>query len=178
MSGKDLTEEIAMADKNSFTPDEWTLLLQSPMIAGIAITAAEPSGLWGTLKESLAGGSALAKATIDPEANPLVKAVAAGFKSSEGRSAARDGLQAKLTGSTPAVMKTKCIEALRQVSALLDGKAPSDASGFKDWLRQMRQDTAEAASEGGFFGVGGVRVSDAEKATLTEISAALGMASI
>src|SRR3954471_23143802 len=24
------TEEIAMADKNSFTPDEWTLLLESP----------------------------------------------------------------------------------------------------------------------------------------------------
>src|SRR5262249_2446740 len=127
---------------------------------------------------SLAGGSALAKATIDPEANPLVKAVAAGFKSSEGRSAARDGLQAKLTGSTPAVMKTKCIEARRRVSAPLDRNAPTDASGFKDWLPQISQPAAEAASEGGFFGVGGGRVSDAEKATLTEISAALGMASI
>ena len=35
--------------------------------------------------------------------------------------------------------------------------------------------TAEAASEGGgLFGIGGVQVSDAEKATLTEISNALG----
>ena len=40
-----------MADKTSFTKDEWTLLLESPMIAGMAITAAEPSGLWGLLKE-------------------------------------------------------------------------------------------------------------------------------
>ena len=45
-----------MADKTSFTKDEWTLLLESPMIAGMAITAAEPSGLWGLLKGSFAGG--------------------------------------------------------------------------------------------------------------------------
>jgi hypothetical protein len=39
-----------MADKTSFTKDEWTLLLKSPTLAGMAITAAEPSGLWGLLK--------------------------------------------------------------------------------------------------------------------------------
>jgi hypothetical protein len=36
---------------------------------------------------------------------------------------------------------------------------------------------AEAAKEGGFLGIGGVPVSDAEKATLTEISGALKLAS-
>jgi hypothetical protein len=35
-----------MADKSSFTPDEWKLLLESVMMASIAITAAEPHGLW------------------------------------------------------------------------------------------------------------------------------------
>jgi hypothetical protein len=43
-----------MADKSNFTKEEWALLLQSPMIAGMAITAADPSGLWGLLKESFA----------------------------------------------------------------------------------------------------------------------------
>ena len=43
-----------MADKTSFTKDEWALLLRSPMNAGMAITAAEPSGLFGLLKESFA----------------------------------------------------------------------------------------------------------------------------
>jgi len=165
-----------MADKNSFTREEWTLMLESPMIAGMAITVAEPSGLWGTLKESLAGGGALAQATMDPGANTLVKAVATDFTSSEGRSAARDGLKAKLSGSKPAAMKAKCIDALHQVAALLDAKAPADASPFKDWLRQISQHTAEAASEGGLLGFGGVQVSDAEKATLAEISTALGLA--
>ena len=51
-----------MADKTNFTKEEWTLLLESPMIAGMAVTAADPSGLWGLLKESFAGGSALAQA--------------------------------------------------------------------------------------------------------------------
>jgi hypothetical protein len=55
-----------MADKSSFTPDEWKLLLESVMMASIAITAAEPHGLWGLLQESFAGGAELAKAKMDP----------------------------------------------------------------------------------------------------------------
>jgi hypothetical protein len=36
-----------MPDKSNFTPDEWKLLLESVMTAGIAISAAEPSGVSG-----------------------------------------------------------------------------------------------------------------------------------
>jgi len=46
VSVRELAEE-AMADKTNFTKEEWTLLLESPMIAGRAVTAADPSGLWG-----------------------------------------------------------------------------------------------------------------------------------
>ena len=51
--------------------------------------------------------------------------------------------------------------------------APGDAAAFKNWLRQIGLSVAEAATEGGFLGIGGVAVSDAEKATLAEISSAL-----
>ena len=57
-----------MPDKSTFTPDEWKLLLESVMTAGIAISAAEPSGLWGLLKESFAEGSALDEGQIGPGA--------------------------------------------------------------------------------------------------------------
>jgi hypothetical protein len=165
-----------VADKTTFTREEWTLLLESPMMAGMAITAADPSGLWGLLKESFAGGSALAKVMADLGANPLVKALANDFSTSEAQSTARDGLKAKFANSQPADVKTKSIEALRQVSAVLAAKAPGDAAAFKSWLRQISQGTAEAASEGGgLLGIGGVQVSDAEKATLAEISAAFGI---
>ena len=55
-----------MADKSNFTPDEWKLLLESVMMAGIAVSAADPSGLWGLLKEGFASSSELVKAKMDP----------------------------------------------------------------------------------------------------------------
>jgi len=44
---------------------------------------------------------------------------------------------------------------------------------LKAWLRDISQRVAEASKEGSFLGVGGVQVSDAEKATLADISKAL-----
>ena len=38
----------------------------------------------------------------------------------------------------------------------------------------LRHKVAEASSEGGFLGIGGVQVSDAEKTTLGDIAKALG----
>jgi hypothetical protein len=82
-----------VADKSNFTPSEWKLLLESMMMASIAITAAEPHGLWGLLKESFASGTDLAKARMNPGSNALVKALVADFGTAQGRSVARDGLK-------------------------------------------------------------------------------------
>src|SRR5262245_42650221 len=167
---------VLMTDKSNFTPDEWKLLLESVTMAGIAITAAEPSGLWGLLKESFAEGGELVKAKMDPKTNPLIKAVVADFETTQGRSIARDGLKEQLAGSKPAEIKAKCIETLRKAGAVVDAKAPGDAAAFKGWLRQISQHVAEASNEGGFLGIGGVPMSEAEKATLSEIAAALRLA--
>jgi hypothetical protein len=125
--------------------------------------------------ERIVRGRRCADAAADPNANALVKAVVADFSTSEGRSAARDGLKAEFADGKPADIKTKSIESLRQVSSLLTAKAPGDAAAFKDWLRRISQSTAEAATEGGGLFGGGVQVSDAEKAILGEISSALGI---
>ena len=86
-------------------------------------------------------------------------------------------MKAKLAGSKPAEIKATCIATLQQAGTLLDAKAPGDAAAFKGWLRRISQHVAEAADEGGgFLGIGGVPVSEAEKATLTEISSALRLA--
>jgi hypothetical protein len=164
-----------MTDRSNFAPDEWKLLLESVM-AGIAVTAAEPSGLWGLLKESFAEGRELVTAKMDPKSNPLIKAVAADFGTAAGRSTARDDLRQKFSGAKPADIKAKCIETLREAGAIVDAKAPQDAGAFKAWLRQISQHVAEASTEGGFLGIGGIPVSEAEKATLTEISSALRLA--
>jgi hypothetical protein len=162
-----------MATKASFTAEEWRQLLQSPMLAGMAVTAADPSGLFGLVREGLAASRALAEAKTAPAANELIRAVVADFETPEGRDAARDGLKARFAGAKAADVKPKAITALREVSALLDAKAPEDAQAFKTWLEDLARRVADASKEGGFLGFGGVQVSDAEKATLAEISAAL-----
>ena len=86
-----------MTDKSNFTPEEWKPLLESVMMAGIAVTAAEPSGLWGMLKESMASSTALVQAKLDPRSGPLIKAVVADFETVQGQNTPRDGLREKLS---------------------------------------------------------------------------------
>ncbi len=165
-----------MANKQNFTADEWNKILESVALSGVAVTAADPSGLLGMFKESFASATALVSAKQDPGANELVKAVVADFESSEGRSNLRDSLKKTLAGANQADVAKRCLEALRQASVILDAKAPNDAAAFKTWLRAISSRVAEAASEGGFAGFGGAKVSDKEKATLSDISKALGLA--
>jgi hypothetical protein len=160
-----------MANKASFTSDEWKTLLEGVMMAGIAVTAADPSGLWGTLKESFSSARALAAGKTG--SSELVKALVADLETSEGRGIAREGLKEQLKGSKAAEIRNKSVDALRQVAGLLETKAPQDASAVKTWLLGISQSAAEASKEGGFLGFGGVQVSDAEKATLTDIKSAL-----
>lgn len=162
-----------MANKSDFTPDEWRLVMASPMLAGMAITLADPSGIFGTLKEGFTGANALLAARKDDQANAIVKAIVADFDTPEGRTAARDGIRADLTGKTAAELKVQALENLRKVSSIVGAKAPSDAPAFREWIKSVAVHAAEASSEGGFMGFGGVRVSDAEKATLAELDAAL-----
>jgi hypothetical protein len=104
-----------MATKTSFSAEEWGKLLASPMIAGMAITAADPSGIWGLLKEGMSGGWALLEARQNAQTNPLVKAVAEDFSTSEGRTAARSALQ---TGF-----------------ADIKGRRPGRTEGYSEYLR-------------------------------------------
>ena len=82
-----------MATKATFILDEWKMIMGSPMLAGMAVSLAEPSGIWGMMKEGMASGSALLNAKRDAGANELAKALVADMETSDGRSVARDGLK-------------------------------------------------------------------------------------
>lgn len=167
--------EKAMADKSDFTPDEWNKVLESIVAAGLAVSAVDRSGWWGTLKEAAASIPALPAVKRDPNSNELIKAAVADFERSD------DGSVLTMRERFSRAEPTECVErslaCLREVSAIVDAKAPDDAAAFKTWLRAISQTVAEAAVEGSFLGIGGVRVSEAEDATLRDISKALGMAS-
>ena len=104
----------------------------------------------------------------------LIKAVVAEYETPEGRSSIQEALGKRFAGAKPGDAVQRSLENLREVSAILAAKAPGDAPAFKAWLSSISHKVAEASSEGGFLGIGGVQVSDAEKATLADIAKALG----
>jgi hypothetical protein len=166
-----------MANKQDFKPEEWVKILQSPMLVGIAVSMADPSGLWGALKEAAAGSAEIGTAKRDDSANALINAVITDINTQDGRSALQNALKNCFAGAEPAQCVERSLANLREISAILDEKAPVDAVAFKAWLCAVSQKVAEASTEGAFLGFGGAQVSDAEKATLADISKALRMAS-
>jgi hypothetical protein len=164
-----------MANKQNFTPEEWNQVLESIMLTGIAVSAADPSGLWGTLKEAFASSSALSASKRDPGSSELIKAAVADFETPQGRTVVQQALRKRCGDAEPAELVQRSLACLRDVSRILDAKAPGEAPAFKAWLRDISQKVADASVEGAFLGFGGQRVSDAEKATLDDIAKSLGV---
>ena len=163
-----------MAVKTNFSSGEWKTVLEAPVLAGFAITAADPSGIFGTLKEGWANAKELAAAKTSAS-DELIKSVAEDLFTSEGRTGAHDRMAALLKGAKREELKDRALAELKRAVALVDAKAPADAGTFKHWLSHIAQIVAEAGSEGGFLGFGGVQVSDKEKATLAELHGVLGV---
>lgn len=160
-----------MISKSDFTPEEWQLVFSAAPLAGLAITAASPSGPFGVMKEVFAVGLAMSDAVKQHNPNPLVQAIVQDIQAR----ATKPERPANLT--TPEEAKQFALDRLRQAGELIGRKAPPDvADGFKKWLLALAQRVAEASSEGGFLGFGGEKVSDAERTTLRDIAAALGVA--
>jgi len=140
---------------------------------GDGVSAADPNGLWGITKEAFANRAALIASKLDAGSNELVKAVIADYESKRGRTAIVWALRERLAGAEPADIVERALDDLREVSAILDAKAPEDAAAFKALLLGISQKVATAATEHTVLGFGGVLVSEAEKATLAEIAEAL-----
>ena len=157
-----------MSTKADYTKEEWDLIVKSPVMAAMAVIAASPSGPIGVIKEMFAVGKGL-WAGAEGTTNPLIGALIADLKA---------GARPAMPTERPhdlAQTKTQAVAACREVAALLDRKAPAEADDFKRWLLRSAQGVAEAAKEGGVFGIGGVQVSEAEKAALAEVAQALGV---
>jgi hypothetical protein len=162
-----------MGVRDNFAPEDWARVVGAPMLAGIAVTAAEPGGLWGAVKESAAAAGALRAAKGGAGENPLIDEIVAAYETSEGRDMARGVLKAEVRGKKPAEVVDAAVAELGAVAALVSSKAPEAAAGFKTWLNAVAGKVAEAGTEGGFLGFGGEKVSAAEKATLDRLATAL-----
>ena len=160
---------------SNFSPEDWNLLKSAPLLAGLLVTLSDlRSGLFGTIKEGIAPSQAIIEAGAGAT-NPIVSAVVSSIKE---MAAKRERLQPPITvtGKKPEEVKAEVVAQLAKVSSLLDGKVPADqAEGYKSWLVAVAGKVASAATEGGFFGFGGEKVSAAETAAINELASSLGV---
>jgi hypothetical protein len=162
-------EAISMASKADFTPEEWKTIVAAAPMVGLAVTCASPNGPWGVMKELLSMGMAMAEMLQKGSSNPLIAELAADLKARQTKVEPLQGLK------DPEQCKESALNHVRAVNDLINRKVkPEEADEFKKWLLAIGRGVAEASNEGGIFGIGGERVSEAEKNVLRQIAFALG----
>jgi hypothetical protein len=164
-----------LATKTDFSVEEWQQLILAPQIASMVVMLASPSGPVGAIKELVAASKLLVEAIQTNTGNALIDAVAADLKEMVEK---KEKLPPPALSKDPNEARSQCLQACRDLAALLDQKAPDDAEGYKQWVYQAARRTSEASKEGGFLGIGGVRVSEAEVAALKQVAEALGIEAV
>jgi hypothetical protein len=151
-----------MTRKAEFNAEEWSTVVNGPVYAGMQVIAAERGG---TLRETMAMGRAYQEARARHGENELLD---------------------ELVASPPAIDPERVRDAgqnigditaqqLRAAMAVLESKAtPAEVDAYKTFVMTVAQAVAGAHKEGGFLGIGGKHISEAEDRALDEISTALG----
>lgn len=151
-----------MTSKADFNAEDWSTVVDGPLYAGLRVIAADRGG---TLRESLAMGRVYEQARAKHGASPLLDEL---IKSPP----AIDQERLKQAGGE---LSAVTAEHLRKAMSILESKAtPADVDAYKTFVMSVAQAVAQAHKEGGFLGIGGTRVSEAEDQALDEISLALG----
>ena len=154
-----------MTSRQDFTDEEWVRIRRAPLVAGVAISLADPGGPIEVAKETVAS---LRSATLPPSQEELLAAVALDIQ------ALAQQRQNPLGDFKPRGGQ-QVLEELRAANELLTVKAtPPEAEAFRRWLVATAQAAADAAKEGGFMGFGAEQVSAGEKQMLDQVRAALG----
>ncbi len=134
-----------MAVKDDFPGDAWSRVLEAPMLAGFAITAADPGGLIGAVQESAAVAGSLKTAAAEGGEGSLAHAVAEAYKTPEGRKTAMDAVKSLVKGKKPTEASEAAVARLGETFSIVEQTAPQHAPGFRDFLIETAVKTAEAA---------------------------------
>jgi hypothetical protein len=155
-----------MADRSAFGEEEWAAMLRAPFLVGLLVASASPSGMLGSVKEAFAAKKLLIETRANAGGNALVDLLLEDLDTDEGR--ARADLMHLATFSPPEARK-EAERALKAAGDAARAHAPGEAPGFVEWLLILARTVAEASREGGFLGIGGKMVSDAEAAAVDSV---------
>jgi hypothetical protein len=161
-----------MTTKADFTEEEWARLRRAPLVAGMAITLADPGGPIEVIKETSAAAHSILDAAQGGGHGDLVREVATD---------AADQIKQRnnpVSGFKPrgATAGQEILDELKGVNEIVTAKAtPEEAQQFRDWLKDAAKRSADAAKEGGFLGFGAKQVSEGEQKMLDRLGEVLSV---
>jgi hypothetical protein len=149
-----------MTGKADFTEEEWKTILEAPPSAGLVVILSDRGG---SIRETFSMAKAYTEARQQHGESELLDEIAA----------AKPEMDRTRAGS-PEELKQHNLDNVRQGVALLQAKATEEeVAEYKKFILGLAEKVAEARKEG-FMGLSGERVSDAERAAIGEVEAALG----
>jgi hypothetical protein len=151
-----------MTRKADFNAEEWSTVVAAPLYAGLRVAAADRGG---KLRESLAAGRAYQEARERHGESELLDEL---VKSPP----TIDPDQVREAGGDLSGIAAERVRAAAEILASKVSREELDA--YKRFVMTVAQAVASAHKEGGFLGIGGKPISEAEDKALDEISIALG----
>lgn len=160
-----------MTTKADFSPEEWNDILQAPLASALTITVASPS-LFGSVSELMSAAKALAAGAQQSTGVELLDSLLGEFRDQETAKAAQPTFESK----DQAAVKEQLSGILTRAVVTLRAKAtPQETDAITKLLYDIAVRTANASKEGGFLGIGAVRVSPQEEAALEALAGILGV---
>jgi hypothetical protein len=163
-----------MSTKSDYTIEEWKTILAAPYYAAMLIIVSDMNVAY--FKEIAALAKAV-MASAEGSQSELVQEVARDFSNKENQEEIKPELEKLKSQKDPVALKGSMVEYIVNTADLVASKSPEDGDSYRRWHVYLAEKTAEGSKEGGFLGIGAVRVSDKEKAALDELAQALEVTS-
>ena len=164
-----------MTVEERFTPEEWQEVVAGPVDVGMMIAFTQPQGPAGLAHEMKAIQDATVTGVINSPSE-LIREVGAVLARPKGQGGEADQMKASAQRAkehSKSDPQAFYLGQITRAATLVSQKSPADASAYKEWLVGCAEKTAQAAKEGGFFGMGGTQVTAKETAAIERLKSAL-----
>jgi hypothetical protein len=157
-----------MSNQESYSAEDWEEVVNGPAVAGSLIVMADPA-FFGAIKESAAIAKAINEFAVSSDTE-LIRAIGqfvrAGYKFKTPDMPKDQGMEAVLIA---------LIAECRRAAKIVNRISPDESNAYREYLVAIAQQTAESSKEGGFLGIGAVRVSEQEEEALKKLREALAV---
>jgi hypothetical protein len=146
--------------KADFSEGEWRQVLEGPTSAGLIVIASDRGG---SIRETFSMAKAYAEARQQHGESELLDEIVAAKPEMD-----------RTRAPSPEQLKEHSLQNIRDAIAILEDKATDEeVAEYRKFVLGLAERVAEARKEG-FLGLSGERVSDEERAAISEIENALG----